>query len=523
MAKLTLNDVSNLTGAESTAISTINNNSAAIEAALENTLSRDGTTPNQMSADIDMNSNDIINVDNIHANTLVLDGSTVGTLLFDTTEFETKYLGPKTSDPTLDNAGSALIEGALYWNTVSDEMRVYNGASWSIFGRDEADEIIYDNATSGLTATNVQTALDELAGSGGSIVDGSITTAKIQDGAVTVAKLDNRTGSLTIGAPALLTHISQPQTMEAWSGNWNIGNNSTDCKATHDAMLAAGVREIKLKSGGVYRMASALATIGSSVHYRGDSMSNSSLVFTQTSGQCLYLYSTTTNASCVFEDMTIGLDNGGTNITAFIYALAHTQDYAPDFLTIRNVNLTGYDAGSTVSYGILLDGAPRQGAGSGLVGIRNVHIDRVEIFQTSFRSIEVRQGNSVRINNAACYLTGTSANNAVQITGPSTTYKSSGVHISNANMSGDFFADNVDNLNLNGKFGNIDLGTSSSSYCQDAIGSLSSGNVVIRGDNIALTGKFGTVSTTADASKVRVTGIGTVGTNSGANCILTLN
>lgn len=73
MAKLTLNDVANITGAESTAITTINGNSDLVEAALENTLSRDGTTPNTMSADIDMNSNDLLNVG-------TLNGSAIGDL-----------------------------------------------------------------------------------------------------------------------------------------------------------------------------------------------------------------------------------------------------------------------------------------------------------------------------------------------------------------------------------------------------------------------------------------------------------
>lgn len=61
MAKLVLTDVSNIENTD-TAESTINNNSAAIETALENTLSRDGTTPNQMEADLDMNSNRILNL-----------------------------------------------------------------------------------------------------------------------------------------------------------------------------------------------------------------------------------------------------------------------------------------------------------------------------------------------------------------------------------------------------------------------------------------------------------------------------
>lgn len=61
MSKLTLADVANLTSGQ-TAVGTINNNSALIETALENTLSRDGTTPNQMGASLDMNSNQIINL-----------------------------------------------------------------------------------------------------------------------------------------------------------------------------------------------------------------------------------------------------------------------------------------------------------------------------------------------------------------------------------------------------------------------------------------------------------------------------
>lgn len=47
--------------------------------------------------------------------------------------FDDRYLGAKTSDPTLDNDGNALLTGALYWNTTSSNLRVYNGSSWSIY------------------------------------------------------------------------------------------------------------------------------------------------------------------------------------------------------------------------------------------------------------------------------------------------------------------------------------------------------------------------------------------------------
>lgn len=61
MTKLTLDDLSSLSN-QSSAISTMNENSERIEAAIENTLSRDGTAPNQMNANLDMNSNRIINL-----------------------------------------------------------------------------------------------------------------------------------------------------------------------------------------------------------------------------------------------------------------------------------------------------------------------------------------------------------------------------------------------------------------------------------------------------------------------------
>lgn len=61
MAKIVLNDVGDLTSF-TTAAAVINANSAAIEVAMENTLSRDGTQPNTMSADLDMNGNRILNL-----------------------------------------------------------------------------------------------------------------------------------------------------------------------------------------------------------------------------------------------------------------------------------------------------------------------------------------------------------------------------------------------------------------------------------------------------------------------------
>ena len=44
--------------------------------------------------------------------------------------FDDRYLGSKTSDPSVDNDGNALITGAIYWNSSSNLMKVWSGSGW---------------------------------------------------------------------------------------------------------------------------------------------------------------------------------------------------------------------------------------------------------------------------------------------------------------------------------------------------------------------------------------------------------
>lgn len=45
-------------------------------------------------------------------------------------DFDDRYLGSKATNPTTDNDGNALLVGALYWNSVAGQMRVWDGAAW---------------------------------------------------------------------------------------------------------------------------------------------------------------------------------------------------------------------------------------------------------------------------------------------------------------------------------------------------------------------------------------------------------
>ena len=45
--------------------------------------------------------------------------------------FDDRYLGTKTTDPTVDNDGDTLLDGALYWNTAVNRMKVYDAGNTS--------------------------------------------------------------------------------------------------------------------------------------------------------------------------------------------------------------------------------------------------------------------------------------------------------------------------------------------------------------------------------------------------------
>jgi uncharacterized protein YaiE (UPF0345 family) len=59
--------------------------------------------------------------------------------------FDDRFLGAKASDPSVDNDGNALLDGAIYFNTTSDIMKVY----------DATNTVWHDLALTGTDQTNV--------------------------------------------------------------------------------------------------------------------------------------------------------------------------------------------------------------------------------------------------------------------------------------------------------------------------------------------------------------------------------
>lgn len=86
--------------------------------------------------------------------------------------FDDRYLGAKTSDPTLDNDGDALLTGALYFNSVAGEMRVYSGSVWVAAFLPEASFVTL-NGTQALTNKTIDIANNTLTGVQPTLVSGT--------------------------------------------------------------------------------------------------------------------------------------------------------------------------------------------------------------------------------------------------------------------------------------------------------------------------------------------------------------
>lgn len=195
----------------------LNQNFVNLRNQFDNVLSLDGSTPNSMLADFDMNGNRILNLPAATQPTDPVRKMDVEETLDNVYElYNQRYLGAFASDPTQDNDGGTLIAGAVYYSTTENGLKFYTGASWYLSGAIDPKAVTIQNPTGADNVTlfyTTQTVViskivslvrgvspsitfevlwdSNRAGSGTSAVEGGITVTSTDTGLVTTSLSHN--------------------------------------------------------------------------------------------------------------------------------------------------------------------------------------------------------------------------------------------------------------------------------------------------------------------------------------------
>lgn len=136
--------------------------------------------------------------------------------------FDDRYLGTKAAAPTLDNDGSALVGGSLYFNTVTNEMQVWTGTSWLA---------AYASLSGAMLATANLSDLGNLATAKANLAIGNVenkSSATIR-GELTAADVTTALGVTPVSTATSVAYSGLTGTVPTWNQS-TAGNAATATK-----------------------------------------------------------------------------------------------------------------------------------------------------------------------------------------------------------------------------------------------------------------------------------------------------
>ena len=102
--------------------------------------------------------------------------------------FDDRYLGAKGSAPATDNDSNSLIVGALYFNTSSQVMSVWNGSAWAVIAPSAANQanvdIVAGNIVYSEDLGSITASVTTSSGSSINVVGGAIANVNTVAGAI---------------------------------------------------------------------------------------------------------------------------------------------------------------------------------------------------------------------------------------------------------------------------------------------------------------------------------------------------
>jgi len=171
--------------------------------------------------------------------------------------FDDVYLGAKASDPALDNDGDALTAGDLYFNSTVNQLKYYDGSSWSGIGvnTDETVKVSANDTTNGYLNGKL------IAGSGISFTENNdggnetLTIASVSTNptlsSISPDTITNAQTSITITG-SNFTSVPQVEFLNPSTGIWYVAetvtfNNSTSL-TVQTTLTVDGTYKIRIEN-----------------------------------------------------------------------------------------------------------------------------------------------------------------------------------------------------------------------------------------------------------------------------------
>jgi len=149
--------------------------------------------------------------------------------------FDDRFLGTKSSDPSVDNDGDALVEGAMYYNSTDNDIRFYNGSSW--------DAPTTQAATSATaSATSATASATSATASASSATTASTQATNASNSASAASTSETNAASSASAASTSASNASTSETNAATSATTattQATNAATSATAAQTAQVAA--------------------------------------------------------------------------------------------------------------------------------------------------------------------------------------------------------------------------------------------------------------------------------------------
>ena len=147
-------------------------------------------------------------------------------------QFGDQYLGSKSSDPSTDNDGAALVDGSVYWNSTDSVLKFYSGTAWV------APEDVASTAASNAQASENAAATSEgnastsetnagNSASAASISEGNAATSETNAGNSEQAAATSESNAATAASDAVSNHVALPDPHSQYTKTTDLATVAT--------------------------------------------------------------------------------------------------------------------------------------------------------------------------------------------------------------------------------------------------------------------------------------------------------